>query len=108
MDCMDAICVMNFARISEEHLLFISVYKFDVTLDKYEDLYNTDNGTQYISTYFCSALHTCLGIIHDNKIWDFDKMFKYDREVPLKQMLMVSCNVKKTAYHLNICFIIYN
>lgn len=38
MDCMDANCVMNLALMSEEHLLFISVYKLDVTLNKYEDL----------------------------------------------------------------------
>lgn len=69
--------------MSEEHLLLISVYKLDATLDKYEDLYNTDSGTQYISSYFCFVLHICLGIIHDKQTWDFDNLLKYNREVPL-------------------------
>lgn len=56
---MDASCVMNFVLMSEEQLLLIAVYKLDATLNKYEDLYNTDNGTQYISIYFCFALHIC-------------------------------------------------
>lgn len=96
MDCMDAISVRNFALMSEGHLLFISVYKLRVTLNEYEGLYNTNSGTQYISTYFCFALHICLGIIPDKQTWDFDKLFRYDREVPLKQMV-VSCVVKKIA-----------
>lgn len=88
---------MNFVLMSEEHLLLVSVYKLDVTLDKYEDLYNNDSGTQYISSYFCFVLHICLGIIHDKQTSDFDNLLKYNREVPLKQMLGWSCIVKGIA-----------
>lgn len=70
------------------------MYKLDVTLNKYKDLNNSENWTLNISTYFCFALHICLGIIHDKQTWDFDNLLKYDREVPLKQMLMLSCIAK--------------